>query len=1123
MRYPIPKSTIACGLFLIGWLFANATFAQKIPQHPNQTDAQGRKQGTWTILYDKNWKVIKNPKKAEFYRVISYQNGKPVGKVVDYYKNGKPQMVADSLISEEPEKLQGKALFYHENGKVHNEKYYNKGVLVRKVVYNLNGSVAEKPFMHFSHTGNEFYKRGEYKKALSFWLLAKEQARKEFGKYHIAHLNAFNHIANIYRLLGDYKRSEAYFLRLLKMSKKTKNAQFLSYYNDLAVFYQIIGEFDKAREAYSQMKVLGQSKFRVQPDIYATYLNNLGGFYKLTGNYKKAEEHYLKGLDYSRKIKKPNRNYATSLHNLAVLYSKLGDYKKAENAYLEAIKLREKTLGKQHPRYASSLSALAFLYVEQSQYTKAEKLHQKALKIMLNSRGKNSSVHIDCLNNLGHLYLAKRNYKKAEQFLLKAMKIISRRKNRKGTLLYFAVSHNLILYYFRKKEYQQAEKLISTILDRKKQLLGVNHTSYAITLNLLAAIQHFQGINGMAESNYKEAINIVERSMSSNHFDYLMYNMNLAALYDAQKLYRKAEPLYSNVVMRLPKYVKDNLFEVNASGRKSFLRYKIIAAYNIYYSFICKYIQFFSSSNNSKVLSQLYDSHLFIKSFLFNSTQKTKERIFNSGDTALIQQYEHFIAKRVRYNKLLQRTKAQRKKQGLSMEKLADEIDQLEKGLAQKSWDFAQDLEEYTPHTWQEIQQILKPGEASIELIRFRHFSGRNWTDTVYYAALIVTPENKYIEPVFLTDGNFLEGKGYQYYLKNIGAKSQDVQSYQQFWQPIQQRLQKIYPQAKKLFVSLDGVYHRLNLETLWNPTTKQYLGEMIDIQIVSNTKDLLKRSPRQDQVKMTHQRAVLFGYPDYKQFNPQPLSAGNTQTPERYGTYLNTREKRALGDGFDGKNIPNLPHTKTEVQNVQKLLSKTLSSTAYLGKDATEENLKAVRNPAILHLATHGFFLEDDDLDRLRKKDQFRLGSLELKQYDANPLMRSGLVWTGAEATFKALPRPQNVQEDGVLTAQEVLNMTLDSTDLVVLSACETGKGKIESGQRVYGLQRAFLSAGAKNVLMSLWKVDDEATQWFMRYFYQDLIHHQNIRRAYRTAQQRLRKKYPAPYHWGAFVLVSR
>lgn len=215
MIYPIPKSTIACGLFLIGWLLATATFAQKIPQHPNQTDAQGRKQGTWTILYDKNWKVIKNLKKAEFYRVISYQNGKPMGKVVDYYKNGKPQMVADSLISEEPEKLQGKALFYHENGKVHNEKYYNKGALVRKVVYNLNGSVAEKPFMHFSHTGHEFYKRGKYKKALSFWLLAKEQARKEFGKYHIAHLNVFNHVANIYRLLGDYKRSETYFLENL--------------------------------------------------------------------------------------------------------------------------------------------------------------------------------------------------------------------------------------------------------------------------------------------------------------------------------------------------------------------------------------------------------------------------------------------------------------------------------------------------------------------------------------------------------------------------------------------------------------------------------------------------------------------------------------------------------------------------------------------------------------------------------------------------------------------------------------------------------------------------------------------------------------------------------------------
>ena len=101
----------------------------------------------------------------------------------------------------------------------------------------------------------------------------------------------------------------------------------------------------------------------------------------------------------------------------------------------------------------------------------------------------------------------------------------------------------------------------------------------------------------------------------------------------------------------------------------------------------------------------------------------------------------------------------------------------------------------------------------------------------------------------------------------------------------------------------------------------------------------------------------------------------------------------------------------------------------------------------------------------------------------------------------------------------------------LVVLSACETGKGQIENGEGVYGLQRAFLSAGAQNVLMSLWKVDDEATRFFMQYFYESWVQYQlsnpgrseNIRQAYRTAQLRLRKHFPSPYYWGAFVLVRK
>ncbi|TAF31072.1 MAG: CHAT domain-containing protein, partial [Cytophagales bacterium] len=132
----------------------------------------------------------------------------------------------------------------------------------------------------------------------------------------------------------------------------------------------------------------------------------------------------------------------------------------------------------------------------------------------------------------------------------------------------------------------------------------------------------------------------------------------------------------------------------------------------------------------------------------------------------------------------------------------------------------------------------------------------------------------------------------------------------------------------------------------------------------------------------------------------------------------------------------------------------------------------------------------------------------------------RSGLLLAGCSNYAKAEEKPQT--EDGILTALEAANLELDETDLVVLSACETGLGDVKAGEGVYGLQRAFRVAGAKSILISLWKVDDAATQKLMTSFYKNLSKLGNARLAFKAAQKEIRKEYPDPYFWGAFVLVG-
>lgn len=469
------------------------------------------------------------------------------------------------------------------------------------------------------------------------------------------------------------------------------------------------------------------------------------------------------------------------------------------------------------------------------------------------------------------------------------------------------------------------------------------------------------------------------------------------------------------------------------------------------------------------VVQDVFDYQTATKALLLNATSKVKNAILRSGNAELIKDYLAWLDQKESLARYYSLSKEEIQDQKINVDSIEQAANRMEKSLSARSTDFSSG---YTtqPVSYKTIRDALADQEAVVEIIRVRSY-GNEFTDDSRYAALILTKTSESPKLVVLDNGNQLETRYSRFYKNSIQQKSADEYSYAQFWSKIEPALSG----KKVVYISPDGVYNQINLNSIKNPAGTFILNQY-DLITVGNSKDLLALKARKP---VTKKDGFLLGFPDY---------GGSQVTP--------------------------LPGTKVELDGVAKILKASGYTTKQLmQKDASEAAFKAMKAPSLLHIATHGFFKQDSEVAEN--------GALSNAQ--ANPLLRSGLLLAGASNTIGgAMNVDLSSNDNGILTAYEVMNMNLDGTDLVILSACETGLGEVKAGEGVYGLQRAFLVAGANALIMSLWKVDDAATQQLMTNFYTNWVKMGNKQKAFKQAQLQLMTKYKDPYYWGAFVMMG-
>jgi CHAT domain-containing protein len=298
------------------------------------------------------------------------------------------------------------------------------------------------------------------------------------------------------------------------------------------------------------------------------------------------------------------------------------------------------------------------------------------------------------------------------------------------------------------------------------------------------------------------------------------------------------------------------------------------------------------------------------------------------------------------------------------------------------------------------------------------------------------------------------------------------------------------------VYISCDGVFNKVNFNVLKKHHSGQYVIDEWLIRRLSNTRELVEIRKLNASSKKLNS-ATLIGYADFN------LSKEDV---------IREDEKRSVAHqyGFDTEEIPILPATQKEVEILGGLMEQKEWQVNKLTQEkATEDNLKSEAGNSVLHIATHGFFLEDVSTENLSNEDDFL----------SNPLFQSGILLSGASVPYAM----RNGSEDGVLTAYEAMNLNLENTELVALSACETGLGTIQNGEGVFGLQRSFLMAGANSLLMSLWQVDDAATQQLMVDFYTFWLGGTEKHEAFRQAQLKNKQHYNDPYYWGGFIMIGK
>lgn len=873
-------------------------------------------------------------------------------------------------------------------------------------------------------------------------------------------------LARALRKWGHYAVARTYFDRWTQVVEKKfgpNEPVLFDVLIDVAMNEADRGRYPEAEKFLLRAMEIRKFQGRVKDADIEEVLNNLAEIKYQQGDYATAEALYERVIAvYEVNPNIHPQAFGIILGNLGSLRVDRGDVQGGIAILRRSLDIQEKHFGSTHSALATPLTNLGEALLRLGKYAEAAPYLERSLAIREKALGPDHPKLAGPLINVGSLWLEQGDNARAEPYFTRVLALQEKTFGTRNPLL-FPTLQALGIIEQGKKNFDKAEAYHLRAVEVLEKAFGPTHPNLTAPLRSLAAIQSARGDHGKGRMTLERASDIGEK-----HTTRL-----LAGGSEAQKLawLSTLDPMWEQIVEHHLHHEPQNI----PAARLAFdatLRRK------------------------GRALDAVAGSLSLLRRNMSLDTQRLFEQ--------LREQQKQLAAKTMHAS-----DEKNLETWATEVLKLEKEVERLETLVGEQSTAYRVETKRATIAT---VQQMLPADAMYIEIIRRRLATNGYFPKgtSEQYAAYVIGPagEPRAIE---LGDAGPIDEAVFKLREALSDPERKDAKSLSRALdEKIMRPLRPLLGSSKRLVVSPDGTLNFIPFEALADENGK-FLIETWSVSYVTSGRDLFRWGQR----NASRSGPVIVANPAFGEIVKRPAGEGNSASR-----------------GVDRTGISRLGFTPLSgtAQEAQAIMNKLSKATLYAGDDADKKRLLTVAGPKILHVATHGFFLGDSVEQAAAHTRGFTLEgeappaavqtveNLDKRAVDKpSPLLRSGLALARANARGEA-------RSDGILTALEASSLDLEGTKLVVLSACETGLGQARSGEGVEGLRRAFVLAGAETTVMSLWKVDDEATRDMMVDYYQRLEAGGGRSEAMREVRLAMlgNDATAHPFYWASFIVAG-